>query len=280
MAHQEDGKEVVEEGLDISTHRPFSTVMEDDEGSKSPMERDPRETHSRDSDNDASTFPSALSRSNTYDEESMEQEDKTELKRIATALSRRQSQVAAPARRQSTGLGTVDEYDATLDPDRHEFDLSKWLLRFIRELNEKGLADRQIGVSFRNLDVFGSGSAIQLQNTVGSVLTAPLRLGEFFSFGKKEPKHILHNFNGLVKSGELLVVLGRPGSGCSTLLKSICGELHGLNIGEKSHISYNGIPQKQMKKEFRGEAIYNQEVGLSVAKLLCFVESTYYWLLI
>ncbi|KAH0522825.1 hypothetical protein TsFJ059_006614 [Trichoderma semiorbis] len=278
MAHHEDGKEVVEDGYDISTHRPFSTVMEDDEGSKSPIERDPRETHSRDSDNDASTFPSALSRSNTYDEESMEQEDKTELKRIATALSRRQSQVAAPARRQSTGLGTVDEYDATLDPDRREFDLSKWLLRFIRELNEKGLADRQIGVLFRNLDVFGSGSAIQLQNTVGSVLTAPLRLGEFFSFGKKEPKHILHNFNGLVKSGELLVVLGRPGSGCSTLLKSICGELHGLNIGEKSAISYNGIPQKQMKKEFRGEAIYNQEVDrhfphLTVGQTLEFAAS-------
>ncbi|KAK0766512.1 hypothetical protein N5P37_000237 [Trichoderma harzianum] len=278
MAHHEDGKEVVEDGFDVSTHRPFSTVMEDDEGSKSPIDRDPRETHSRDSDNDASTFPSALSRSNTYDEESMEQEDKTELKRIATALSRRQSQVAAPARRQSTGLGTVDEYDATLDPDRHEFDLSKWLLRFIRELNEKGLADRQIGVSFRNLDVFGSGSAIQLQNTVGSVLTAPLRLGEFFSFGKKEPKHILHNFNGLVKSGELLVVLGRPGSGCSTLLKSICGELHGLNIGEKSAISYNGIPQKQMKKEFRGEAIYNQEVDrhfphLTVGQTLEFAAS-------
>lgn len=281
MAHHEDGKEVVEEGFDSSTHRPFSAIIEDEEGSKSPIERDPRETHSRDSDNDASTFPSALSRSNTYNEESIEQEDKTELKRIATALSRRQSQVAAPPRRQSTGLGTVDEYDATLDPDRREFDLSKWLLRFIRELGEKGLADRQIGVSFRNLDVFGSGSAIQLQNTVGSVLTAPLRLGEFFSFGKKEPKHILHNFNGLVKSGELLVVLGRPGSGCSTLLKSICGELHGLNIGEKSDISYNGIPQKQMKKEFRGEAIYNQEVGpSSIIKTVFSMQSTYNWLLI
>ncbi|KAL7914249.1 ABC-2 type transporter domain-containing protein [Trichoderma velutinum] len=278
MAHHEDGKEVVEEGFDSSTHQQFSAAMEDDEGSKSPTEGNPRETPSRDSDNDASTFPSALSRSNTYNEESMEQEDKTELKRIATALSRRQSHVAAPSRRQSVGLGTVDEYDATLDPDRREFDLSKWLLRFIRELGEKGLADRQIGVSFRNLDVFGSGSAIQLQNTVGSVLTAPLRLGEFFSFGKKEPKHILHSFNGLVKSGELLVVLGRPGSGCSTLLKSICGELHGLNIGEKSHISYNGIPQKQMKKEFRGEAIYNQEVDrhfphLTVGQTLEFAAS-------
>ncbi|KAH6609942.1 atp-binding cassette transporter abc1, partial [Trichoderma cornu-damae] len=159
------------------------------------------------SDIDASTSASSLSRSNTYNGDNvMERDDKTELKRIATALSRRQSNVAAPSRRQSVGLGTLDEYDATLDPDRREFDLSKWLLRFIRELGEKGLADRQIGVSFRNLDVFGSGDAIQLQQTVGSVLMAPLRLGEFFSFGKKQPKQILHNFNGLVKSGELLIV--------------------------------------------------------------------------
>ncbi|KAL6889085.1 ABC-2 type transporter domain-containing protein [Trichoderma evansii] len=285
MAQNEDAKEVVDGGLErneISTHRSNQMLIsaEDyDEGEGSSAERSPRETHSRDSDNDASTFPSALSRSNTYDGESiMAQDDRTELKRIATALSRRQSSVAAPTRRQSVGLGTVDEYDATLDPDRREFDLSKWLLRFIRELGEKGLSDRQIGVSFRNLDVYGSGDAVQLQQTVGSVLLAPLRIGELFSFGKKEPKHILNNFNGLVKSGELLVVLGRPGSGCSTLLKSICGELHGLNLGEGSNISYNGIPQKQMKKEFKGEAIYNQEVDkhfphLTVGQTLEFAAS-------
>lgn len=267
MALHEDAKEVVDGTLErdeTPTHhgnRYLNTTESDDEEGSSSAERNPRETHSRDSDNDASTFPSALSRSDTYGGESiMEQDDRTELKRIATALSRRQSGVAAPTRRQSVGLGAVEEYDAKLDPDRREFDLSKWLQHFIRELSEKGLSDRQIGVSFRNLDVFGSGDAIQLQKTVGDILLTPLRIGEFFSFGKKEPKHILNNFNGLVKSGELLVVLGRPGSGCSTLLKSICGELHGLNLGESSNISYNGIPQKQMKKEFRGEAIYNQEV--------------------
>lgn len=192
MAQNEDAKEALDGSLErheISTHRSnqmFDSTEDYDEGEGSSAERSPRETHSRDSDNDASTFPSALSRSNTYDGESiMEQDDRTELKRIATALSRRQSSVAAPTRRQSVGLGTVDEYDATLDPDRREFDLSKWLLRFIRELGEKGLSDRQIGVSFRNLDVYGSGDAVQLQQTVGSVLMAPLRIGEFFSFGKR-----------------------------------------------------------------------------------------------
>jgi ATP-binding cassette subfamily G (WHITE) protein 2 (PDR) len=81
------------------------------------------------------------------------------------------------------------------------------------------------------------------------------------SFGKKRPKQILHGFDGLIKGGELLIVLGRPGSGCSTLLKTLCGELHGLMLGSNSTIHYDGIPQKQMKKEFKGEAIYNQEVS-------------------
>ncbi|PON27717.1 ABC-2 type transporter [Trichoderma gamsii] len=282
MALNEDAKGAVDGTLERDetpahqSNRYLDTSESDDEGSSS-AERGP--PHSRDSDNDASTFPSALSRSNTYGGESiMEQDDRTELKRIATALSRRQSSVAAPTRRQSVGLGAVEEYDATLDPDRREFELSKWLQHFIRELGEKGLSDRQIGVSFRNLDVYGSGDAIQLQQTVGDIFMAPLRIGEFFSFGKKEPKHILNNFNGLVKSGELLVVLGRPGSGCSTLLKSVCGELHGLALGESSNISYNGIPQKQMKKEFRGEAIYNQEVDkhfphLTVGQTLEFAAS-------
>jgi ATP-binding cassette subfamily G (WHITE) protein 2 (PDR) len=127
-------------------------------------------------------------------------------------------------------------------------------------VSDKGISRKGTGVAFRNLDVFGSGSALQIQDTVGSFATAPLRLGEMFSFGPKEPKHILHRFDGLLRQGEMLIVLGRPGSGCSTLLKTLTGELHGLKVGDKSSVYYKGIPQKQMQKEFRGEAVYNQEV--------------------
>lgn len=52
---------------------------------------------------------------------------------------------------------------------------------------------------------------------------------------------ILRDFEGLIKSGELLVVLGKPGSGCSTLLKTIAGETHGFFIDSKSNINYQGI---------------------------------------
>jgi ABC-type phosphate/phosphonate transport system ATPase subunit len=45
----------------------------------------------------------------------------------------------------------------------------------------------------------------------------------------------------VLKTGEMLVVLGRPGSGCSTLLKSLMGELTGLDMKAESEVHYNGM---------------------------------------
>jgi ABC-type multidrug transport system ATPase subunit len=59
----------------------------------------------------------------------------------------------------------------------------------------------------------------------------------------------------------------------------MCGELHGLEMDKDSTVHYNGIPQKQMMKEFKGEAIYNQEVDkhfphLTVGQTLEFAAAT------
>lgn len=197
--------------------------------------------------------------SSTDDNGLMGHQDRSELRRIATDLSRRRSSVATQAGLSRT-LTTIDEDDPALDPGAPHFDIEKWVKAFVKRVSDKGIERKGTGVAFRNLDVYGSGSALQIQDTVGSFLTAPLRLGEMFSFGKKEPKHILHRFDGLLRQGEMLIVLGRPGSGCSTLLKTLTGELEGLKVGDKSSVYYKGIPQKQMRREFRGEAVYNQEV--------------------
>ncbi|KAL2131092.1 hypothetical protein VTI74DRAFT_5566 [Chaetomium olivicolor] len=184
----------------------------------------------------------------------LEEGASTELHRLATALSRHQSRAAGPGSRE------VLQSDPTLNPESAEFDVTKWVRNFVAQLNEQGHKSTELGVCFRDLDVFGSGSALQLQETVDSVLLAPLRVGELFSRGKREHKHILHGFNGLLRSGELLAVLGRPGSGCSTFLKAVCGELNGLTLGKGSSVHYNGAGIAQMKREFKGEVIYNQEV--------------------
>ncbi|KAL3962911.1 hypothetical protein ACCO45_004434 [Purpureocillium lilacinum] len=207
----------------------------------------------------------------------IENQDRDELVRIATALSRRRFSIGDQPRISQVLTGT-EAYETSLDPESSNFDLSKWLRRFVDQLQAEGVEARRTGVAFRNLDVFGSGAALQLQQTVGSFLLAPARLGELLSFGKKQPKQILHGFEGLVKSGELLVVLGRPGSGCSTLLKTLCGELEGLELGSNSVIHYNGIPLKQMQREFKGETVYNQEVDkhfphLTVGQTLEFAAS-------
>jgi ATP-binding cassette subfamily G (WHITE) protein 2 (PDR) len=106
-------------------------------------------------------------------------------------------------------------------------------------MDENEVIQRRAGIVWKNLKVCGSGSAINLQKNVGSLLMAPLRFGEFF--GKGPEKTILNEFDGVLKSGEMLVVLGRPGSGCSTLLKTLMGELHGLGMKSQSEIHYNGM---------------------------------------
>jgi len=98
----------------------------------------------------------------------------------------------------------------------------------------------------------------------------PLELASLFNTLTGRGKHkiqILRDFEGLVRSGEMLVVLGRPGSGCSTLLKTMSGETHGFYIDEKSYINYQGIPMETMHKDFRGECMYQAEVDVHFPQL-------------
>ena len=56
----------------------------------------------------------------------------------------------------------------------------------------------------------------------------------------------------------MLLVLGRPGSGCSTFLKAIANKRRGY-AGVEGEVSYGGIPAKEQAKNFRGEVNYNEE---------------------
>lgn len=56
-------------------------------------------------------------------------------------------------------------------------------------------------------------------------------------------------------------------SGCSTLLKTISGEVNGYYIDPESNINYQGIPMETMHKDFRGECIYQAEVDVHFPQL-------------
>ncbi|KAL4925873.1 ABC-2 type transporter-domain-containing protein [Aspergillus undulatus] len=202
--------------------------------------------------------------------EEMNPEGKAELTRIASDFPRRNTVTSVADGKRIERMDTVDEMaleDPAFDPTNDQFDHYKWARKMMKLIDKEGFPrPPSTGISFRNLNVSGSGSALQYQNTVASLFTAPLRLNELF-FNRSPERHILHDFNGLMKSGELLIVLGRPGSGCSTFLKSLCGELHGLKLGKGSQIQYGGIPMETMLKEYKGEVLYNQEVDKHFAHL-------------
>jgi hypothetical protein len=198
------------------------------------------------------------------------------------AISRIASSVSTPGRRRESrgaALDTIAEADPALDPSRKEFDPYKWARTKLNQLDEEGILRKHAGVVFKNLNVSGSGAALQLQETVDSALLAPFRPDTYRGAIHSAPKRqILHNFDGVLRSGEMLMVLGRPGSGCSTFQKTICGELHGLELHPDSVMHYNGIPMKTMHREFKGECVYNQEVDkhfphLTVGETLEFAAS-------
>ncbi|KAK5185792.1 GTPase-activating protein [Exophiala sp. CCFEE 6388] len=182
-----------------------------------------------------------------------------ELARLASLLSGGQAtrtHSTAGLSRQDTVAGMGPEAPE-FDPSHPSFNFVLWLRKLTQLLEQQGHRLQRSGFTFRDLNVSGKGAALVLQNTVGSMFMQPFRFRE--AFAHPQEKLILRNFSGHANSGELLIVLGRPGSGCSTFLKTICGELQGLQLSEKSVVSYNGIPQNVFLKEFRGETVYNQE---------------------
>lgn len=108
----------------------------------------------------------------------------------------------------------------------------------MRLQDQNNVVQRRAGIVWKNLKVCGSGSAINIQTNVGSLFMSPFRARELFAHGPE--KTILNEFDGVLRSGEMLVVLGRPGSGCSTLLKTLMGELRGLDMKAQSEINYSG----------------------------------------
>ncbi|KAF4629420.1 hypothetical protein G7Y89_g8725 [Cudoniella acicularis] len=151
--------------------------------------------------------------------------------------------------------------DSPLDPASENFSAKEWLSNLVGFVSKdpQRYPYRYSGVSFRNLGAHGSARPTDYQKTVGNVF---LELGRFFRYCMgtgKQRTQILKEFDGLVENGEMLLVLGRPGSGCSTLLKTISGDTDGFCVDKSTIINYQGIPAKQMHSQFRGEAIYMAE---------------------
>lgn len=101
-----------------------------------------------------------------------------------------------------------------LNPMSVKFSPKAWLetLMSIASRSPERYPKRVAGVAYKNLSVHGFGEPTDYQKTFGNY---PFRLfslvKRLFGMGRRSRIQILKDFDGLVKSGEMLVVLGRPG---------------------------------------------------------------------
>lgn len=102
-----------------------------------------------------------------------------------------------------------------LDPSHERFNARLWTKNMLRlQPRIEGLdhTARTAGVMFKDLSVHGYGTPTDYQKDVGNIwLTAGGMVRSMFGMEQKRKIQILTNFEGVIKAGEMLVVLGRPG---------------------------------------------------------------------
>jgi ATP-binding cassette subfamily G (WHITE) protein 2 (PDR) len=169
----------------------------------------------------------------------------------AASLERRHSVVQALARTftsqsQAVAPGTnpfliaSEDENSPLNPNGPNFNARAWAKALVNLVAGENNQFRTTGVAFQNLNVHGFGSATDFQKDVLNIWLEAVGLVRKLTGTGQTRIDILRDFNGLVRNGEMLVVLGPPGSGCTTFLKTIAGEHNGIYIDEKSYFNYQG----------------------------------------
>ena len=191
----------------------------------------------------------------------------------------RKSSFPGLARRTTSGLGTkrtrtastatASTHDEQDSSEQDEFDVGAFLKDGILEARDpEGGATKKVGIVFKNLTVKGVGSSTAFAKTLPQAIMGTFgpdlyhiicRFVPSLHFGRKPPtRDLLHDFTGLLRDGEMMLVLGRPGSGCSTFLKAISNDRSGY-AAVTGDVTYSGISAEEQKRKFKGEVNYNPE---------------------
>ncbi|ETS86811.1 hypothetical protein PFICI_00639 [Pestalotiopsis fici W106-1] len=183
---------------------------------------------------------------------------------------------AAGARVHTTDTDVEDAADSTDAASGGDtFELADFMRQGHFEKRTEAGSEKRVGVIYRNLMVEGTGSTISRVRTVPDAVLGTFgpdlyrllcRWIPFIRFGHFETRTIIHDFTGCVRDGEMMLVLGRPGAGCSTFLKAVSNNTESFAAVGGS-VSYGGIPKEKQKSMYRGEVNYNGEDDIHFAPL-------------
>ncbi|KAF5385059.1 hypothetical protein D9615_001097 [Tricholomella constricta] len=201
-------------------------------------------------------------------------------------VSRKRSELST-----TTVASAIDVEKAIQKGDSTEhFDLREYLSSSNDANQAAGIKHKHVGVVWKDLqvDVMGGWDHKFYVGTLGGAVIA-FFLGPFLwlwgliapffpSKNKMPTRTILQKSSGVLKPGEMCLVLGCPGSGCTTFLKSIANQREEF-ASVSGNVLYAGISAEEMAKHYKGEVVYNQEddihiATLTVAQTLAFALST------
>ncbi|KAI9362221.1 ABC-2 type transporter-domain-containing protein [Pilaira anomala] len=214
----------------------------------------PNQLHSSSSE---STIPDVRNKSygyqDTYGESDANQVSVEDAKVEYEDLRRELSRLSQRASHSKAEEGRADSED---------FNLDEYLHGILREKDASGHKRKHIGVSWRNLHVEGLGADAYLIPTVISSVVSLLKFWKFFQKNKTtSTKNIIDNLTGCCRDGEMLLVLGRPGAGCTSFLKVISNMRESYTCID-GNVNYGGIDPVTFSKRYRGQVCYNGEEDL------------------
>ncbi|KAL0959811.1 hypothetical protein HGRIS_011492 [Hohenbuehelia grisea] len=141
-------------------------------------------------------------------------------------------------------------------PGGPQFDLEHTARELARRREEAHIQSRRLGVLFKDLRVVGLGTTASYQPTLGSIFNPFSMIAALQASRHPHLRDILVGFEGVVRPGEMLLVLGRPGSGCTTLLKNLANHRDEY-YGVEGDVFYDSLTPKEVEKHYRGDVQYS-----------------------
>ncbi|KAK7181443.1 hypothetical protein DPSP01_008673 [Paraphaeosphaeria sporulosa] len=197
---------------------------------------------------------------------------------LVKTISRRSGRSGVQRRHSvaATESNTGGDHEDAATEKEDDFELGAFMKEGHFEKRKNGQSAKKVGVIWKNLTVQGVGSTSTFVRTLPDAIIGTFgpdlyKLVSRFIPALKLSRHsqtrtLIHDFQGCVRDGEMMLVLGRPGSGCSTLLKVLANQRESYASVE-GDVSYGGIPAKEQAKKFRGEVNYNAEDDVHFAEL-------------
>ncbi|KAG9518358.1 putative ABC transporter, partial [Aureobasidium melanogenum] len=185
--------------------------------------------------------------------------------------SRRQSMVTDAADEESEVGGNTEAQGK----DEDDFELGEFMREGHLGQHKGDKSAKKVGVVYKNLTVKGVGAGATFVRTLPDAILGTFgpdlyhilsRFIPFLRHKNGELKTLINDFSGVVRDGEMMLVLGRPGAGCTTFLKTIANNREGYAQVD-GEVSYGGIPAEKQRKMYRGEVNYNMEDDIHFATL-------------